>query len=623
MNSPTHRSPSPFRRPLAAARTATRAARALIPLTLLALALAAAAPAQDEPLDADFAERVDVDLVQVEVTVTDGEGRPVTGLTRDDFQVRYGGKKVDLSLFSAVAGGAEAAAGTASGDAAADVSDGGGEPASVLFLVDHDHLDGGLPEDSVAAVRDFVAGLGAAGRASVVSARGDSLEIVQPFTADGEAIRGALEGLDLRPSAATAAAEYRRLLAEIRRVEERVASSTPSAGGGDNLTLSTDELPTAVRAQIEGLAQKVFRELAALTLRVDRAITALAGRPGRKELVLVTGALPNRVVHELNLAWSKAFGAASRMRSRESLAASSGGVGRFENQAAEMGVQTADTQELFDLMARRANAHGVTLHVLGSVVNTEASQRVDDPALVAAVAERTGGRAVIGTNAHRVLGAVSDDLTSYYVLAFTPPDALAPRTSRSGDAASQPVKIDVELARRHKGLDVRHRESVQPVDLEERSVRAAVSELLLGPAYGRAGEATGGETDDGSTLGLRADTPSPVEGRDDVLRLPVTVLIPLAALTLVEADGGVHQGRASLFFTTGDLGGGARPVQKVALPLQLSPEQLEGLGERQIEYSIDVPMGLEARRVAVALRDDLSGDILSASTDIQRLRLAP
>ena len=103
----------------------------------------------------------------------------------------------------------------------------------------------------------------------------------------------------------------------------------------------------------------------------------------------------------------------------------------------------------------------------------------------------------------------------------------------------------------------------------------------------------------------------------------MVVLIPLRQLTLVETESGVHQGRASLFFTTGDLAGGAGPVQKVQVPLQLTPEQLEGLGDRQIEYTIDVPMGLNAQRVAVALRDDLSGDILSASTEIQRLRLIP
>lgn len=574
-------------------------------LLVWSLVWVTAAGAQKPAAGATFSERVDVELVQLEVSVTD-DGEPVSGLGRDDFQVLYGGKKVNLSLFSEVRLGDDEAA----AEAAQETSE---QPAFVVLLVDHEHLDGGLPEDSLDAVGEFVGGLGSAGQAMVISARGDELEVVQPFTSDASAVKGALRGLDLRPSASSAAQEFRRLKAEITRVADRTGASGPSAGGGDNLTLSTDEEPEAVKAQIEGLSQKVYRELAALTLRVDRAITGMAGLPGRNELVLVTGSLPNRVVQELNSAWIRAFGPGSRRASQPSLSERTGGVGRFDNYAAQTGVETASTEQLFDIMAQRANAQGVTLHVLGSVINTDGGDRVDDPRLVASVAERTGGRAVIGQNAHRVLGSVSDDLRSYYVLAFTPP----PKSKPEGVGTADPVDVEIKLDRKLKGLDVSHRESVRPTNLEEQATLAAVSALLLG---------TEASTDDAG-LGLRAETPSAIEGRDDVLRLPVTVLIPLRDLTLVASDSGpqngIHQGRVSLFFTTGDLADGARPVQRVQLPLQLGPDQLEGREERKIEYSIDVPMGPTAQRVAVALRDDVSGEILTASAEIQRLRLAP
>ena len=559
-----------------------------------------AALAQVPAVDATFSERVDVELVQLEVRVTDG-GQPVTGLSRDDFRVRYDGKKVELSLFSEISLGADTASvGAATGDVE--------QSTSVVLLVDHEHLDGGLSEDSLEAVGDFVSGLGPAGRAMVISARGENLEVVQPFTSDAAAVIGALRGLDLRPSPSNAAQEYRSLKKEVTRVADRTGASGPSPGGGGNLTLSTDEGPEAVKAQIEGLAHKVYRELAALTLQVDRTVTSMAGLEGRKELVLITGALPNRVVYDLNQAWLRAFGPGSRRASQPSLEQRNGGVGRFDNYAAEVGVETANTQQLFDVMAQRANAQGVTMHVLGSVINTDRADRVDDPSLVARVAERTGGRAVIGQNAHRVLDSVSDDLRSFYVLAFTPP-----KTSAAEGHTSDPMDVEVKLNRKLKGLEVNYRDSVRPTDLEERATLAAVSALLLGSEA----------APDDTGLALLADTPSAVDGRDDVLRLPVTVFIPLRGLALVESDAGAHHGRVSLFFTTGDLADGARPVQRVQLPLQLSAEQLEGIEERKIEYTIDVPMGLTSRRVAVALRDDVSGDILTASAEIQRLRLAP
>ncbi|MDA8017045.1 MAG: VWA domain-containing protein [Thermoanaerobaculia bacterium] len=566
---------------------------------ILWLWVASGITAQEPVANKSFSERVDVDLVQLKVNVTDGDGRPVIGLTRDDFRIRYGGQKVEPALFSAVERAAD--------EQTASATDAGEEPSFVLLLVDENHLDGGFEEAGVAAVADFVAGLGGEDRTMVVSAKGDELSVVQSFTRDAGEVASALRRLDVGPSPTSSAVEFRRLMDEIRRVEER------PAGDGPARSLSSDELPMALRGQIEGLAQEAYRELAALTLGVDRAITAMAGLPGRRDLVLITGSLPNRVAHELNLAWNRAFGYGSDLKSRPSLVEEFGGVERLDNQAAQIGIRAAGTEELFGLLARRANAQAVTLHVVGSVGRRDGERRVDDPAIAVRMAERTGGRAVVGQNAHRVLGTVSGDLHSYYVLAFTPPQPARADSGEPQDGA--PVDVEVRLARRLKNLAVAYRESVRPIPLEERAALSAVSELLLGSE-----SAT--ETDTGG-LGLRAEVPSRAEGRDDVLRLPVVVFIPLRGLTMVETETGDRQGRVSLHFTTGDLTRGARPVQQVVLPFQLTPDQLEGLEERQIEYNIDIPMGLDSQRVAVALRDDLSGDVWTASAEIQRLRLTP
>jgi Ca-activated chloride channel family protein len=42
-----------------------------------------------------------IDLVDVDVVVTDGDGRPVTGLTKEDFDIREDGKPVTLQTFMA------------------------------------------------------------------------------------------------------------------------------------------------------------------------------------------------------------------------------------------------------------------------------------------------------------------------------------------------------------------------------------------------------------------------------------------------------------------------------------------------------------------------------------------
>jgi len=47
-------------------------------------------------------EVIEVNVVEIEVVVLDSHGKPVPGLTKDDFEVREGGKKREITNFYAV-----------------------------------------------------------------------------------------------------------------------------------------------------------------------------------------------------------------------------------------------------------------------------------------------------------------------------------------------------------------------------------------------------------------------------------------------------------------------------------------------------------------------------------------
>src|SRR3954470_9379520 len=47
-------------------------------------------------------EVIEVNVVEIEVVVLDSHGKPVSGLTKDDFEVREGGKKREITNFYAV-----------------------------------------------------------------------------------------------------------------------------------------------------------------------------------------------------------------------------------------------------------------------------------------------------------------------------------------------------------------------------------------------------------------------------------------------------------------------------------------------------------------------------------------
>jgi hypothetical protein len=83
-----------------------RALPRLLPL-LAALALTAGLAADDDQAPASdlFVDHVTVEVVNVDVTVTDRDGRPITGLSADDFVVLENGEERPISNFFAFRSG--------------------------------------------------------------------------------------------------------------------------------------------------------------------------------------------------------------------------------------------------------------------------------------------------------------------------------------------------------------------------------------------------------------------------------------------------------------------------------------------------------------------------------------
>ena len=54
-----------------------------------------------------FVQSIEVRVVELEVFVTDRDGNPVTGLTRDDFELIHDGQETVITNFYAVEGGEE------------------------------------------------------------------------------------------------------------------------------------------------------------------------------------------------------------------------------------------------------------------------------------------------------------------------------------------------------------------------------------------------------------------------------------------------------------------------------------------------------------------------------------
>ena len=142
---------------------------ALYTATLLGLLLSFSdtARAQDDTPSQDEVVRVETDLVTVPVVVTDGRGRRVQGLTRDDFDVSDEGRAVELSYFAS-----------------------GTERVALVFLLDASGSARELLAEQREAALALFSRFGRGSRVSVIHFQ-EKPELSLPLTADLERARAA------------------------------------------------------------------------------------------------------------------------------------------------------------------------------------------------------------------------------------------------------------------------------------------------------------------------------------------------------------------------------------------------------------------------------------------------
>lgn len=263
------------------------------PALRLFLAAAVAAPvpspAQTPSPPAPFVVPVGVDLVQVDAVVTDKDGRYVTDLTSDDFEIVEDGKTRAIAQFRYVdtvpadAPKPAPSAAPAAGPAAA-ASPGPPEPRALAIVIDDLSLD----FTSLRRVRDMLTRyvderLVPGERVSILLTSG-GMSNLQRFTDDKGQLKAAIAGVAFNPLRRGAAAAP---APEPLPGDEPVPSASDPAGAA----------VAAMQARLEGLSVRMERErnaaLAGGSLTMLTSIVrALGGMRGRKALMFVSEGLP-------------------------------------------------------------------------------------------------------------------------------------------------------------------------------------------------------------------------------------------------------------------------------------------------------------------------------------------
>ena len=454
-------------------------------------------------------ERIEVNVIEVDVTVIDAQGKPVPGLTKDDFDLRVGGRRTPISNFYAIDHRAEPPGQSpAAAPARRDY---------LVFFIDNLHLEQNEKHRALDALRGFVRQHVGRGTAAMLVTFDGNVRILERFTDDANRLVAAIDDLDRQPANAQEMDTDRR--DALQAIENARNALRDDQQNADQNRPHAD-FSTMARQQIESYARKQRADVEATIDAIDHVVGAVQGLDGRRTLVYVSDGLPMQPAAEVFEAF-KSDELAGQQDPKGPKLDPTGGTSAAEltlqrvlAQSVPIDSLSENLQKPFTDLARRSAGAGVQFFGIdaGGVKSFEqgpnsnlASTRVDSSlvranlhAPVQLLADETGGQAIFGRNdINAAFTQLDESLSTYYSLGF-----VTENTGRDDD-------ITVSLKRRGlRVLAARH--------AHERSANQEIADrvrsALYAPVSGNPLDATVDlQPLSGSISGLKIEVRLPTE----------------------------------------------------------------------------------------------------------------
>ena len=560
-----------------------------------------------------FRGATEVNVVNVDVVVTDRDGRPVTGLTREDFELYDGRRPVEISNFYAVEDGETVPAVTLDGNQPED----GGEdstgatpaeeeqPLHLILYVDNVNLKPAHRGRVFDQIRELLLAQRRLGAHVMLMSNERSLVVRQGFTSVPHEIFVALAELEKTAAASPRFdADRRELLRAIERVNVEAGSglfATKDAVGPPGAVVNKQEKDQKdLTSQNAALAELLLPRIQAYsrqrlqhsldTLRtLSQLVDTAAGLPGRKSVLYVSDGLslkPGEAIYE---AYSRRFQALGDVGARV----------HIQSEAA----RDDATRQLQDLLDH-ANASRVTFYTLDASPPERLSYGAAESDLGAGgnfgawndsmasteehneqhslrrLAQDTGGRfGSTEASWDAVLTGVVTDFDNYYSLGFV--------ADRDQDRDRRELKVKV----RGEKLVARHRTSFRDKPAADRTAERTRAALLID------------EVANPFEVVLATDEPQPQD--DGTYLVALAVRIPLGKLVLVPGKT-EHQGRVSMFVAVRDEKGRTSEVNRHLCPIRIpNADVLTALGQ-SASCGLRLVMRRGPQRIAVSVLDELT-----------------
>lgn len=396
--------------------TSTSGLRLLLSTALLCLVFLASSVYGQQPEENQTSQasgdvvRISTELVQTDVTVFDRQGRFVDDLRREQFELRVDGKQVPISFFERVG----ASASPASKSAVERASNRGRK---IVFFLDDLHLAADSIEQVRKSLLQFIdSEVGGNDEVAIVSASG-RIGFLQQFTDHKSVMRAAVARIKYRSNAIQDAgslpmSEYIALrIAQGDRdalnyyTNELLRSlqfqySLPKYGGKGAGYMAGSESDQAERMVMQR-AQAMLTQSAATSTATLSALEAFlrssAQTPGRKHVLFISDGF--------FMQGSPAY--AQKMERITDAAARSGSV-----------IYTVNARAFAQRSSMGATKPG---GMLGGSEKFNSGETETVQAALAALAENTGGRALLDSDAFGAnAGNALKETFNYYLLAWRP-----------------------------------------------------------------------------------------------------------------------------------------------------------------------------------------------------------
>lgn len=511
-------------------------------------------------------ESIEVRVVNVDVVVTDRDGKPVTGLTQEDFEILEGKRPQKITNFYEVRGG-ESAQSSDQDPQAAPATD--PQPRNFILFVDARAMHPVLRRVVVTELKKFVdERLRPEDHATVIS-WSSQLTIEAPLTRDRDALHEALDRIANTGTPASPTSEFQALQQRCTRLLESAKS------GRMPFRLAYEECIGDARIE----TQRLMLFSRAVLNALEVAMATVAGVDGRKIVVMAGTELPVRPGNDM-------YNWANSIFSRY--------MRGFDAAIQQPQEETNGQRKMLEELGRSANAHGATLYLLSVLMPADnytavtATAIEDNGADLARssnteeshelLAKATGGAAGPMARIGKLFDTMTRDLDWYYSLGYRP----------SGEVmGTRPITVRMK----NRNYSARARQSYAPKTVDDQMADRVVANIFT-PAR---------END--WQVQLRTSAPRLVErGR---YAIDIEVRADPRTLTLIPQDNGELAGVFKVFVAVGTPQGALSTMFRQPNEVRIKSASLEGFRATPLTFTATLTVREGLNLISVGMLDQI------------------